>query len=170
MASFYTAYPWYWIVAGSTTQVWSSQSFSFVAVTNATYVAWKLKNTASRIGSAGELLAVMLAQVQPIIFASGVAVTSTGTSAINATYAITPAAFQKLALITSLIGNAKGLPGGAGTFVYPDITNTNHTFTPTLILNLATALQTYVYAWEVALTTKVGGGAASFPTVPLVIA
>ena len=32
---------WYWIVAGSTTQVYSSASGDYVPVTNPTYVAWK---------------------------------------------------------------------------------------------------------------------------------
>lgn len=32
---------WYWIVAGSATQVFSSASGDYVPVTNPTYVAWK---------------------------------------------------------------------------------------------------------------------------------
>jgi hypothetical protein len=36
----YTPANWYWIVAGSTTQVWSSAATAYVAVTDATYQAW----------------------------------------------------------------------------------------------------------------------------------
>jgi hypothetical protein len=36
----YTPTDWYWIVAGSTTQVYSSSLANYVAVSNATYVAW----------------------------------------------------------------------------------------------------------------------------------
>ena len=164
MATFYTPQPWYWIVAGSTTQVWSSASFSYVAVSNSTYTKWLAKHSPSVIASAGALVTVMFNQVEPIVLAAGVPVTSTGTPAINATYSLMPVTLNKLALITSMIANSKGLPGGGGTFSYADITGTYHTFTSALILNLASGLQTFIYNWEQALITKAGGGSTSFPT------
>lgn len=36
----YIAWDWYWIVAGSTTQVFSSKAKAYVPVANATYQAW----------------------------------------------------------------------------------------------------------------------------------
>lgn len=36
----YTPANWYWIVAGSTTLVWSSAATAYVALTDATYQAW----------------------------------------------------------------------------------------------------------------------------------
>jgi hypothetical protein len=36
----YDPFNWYWIVAGSTTQVYSSAVVAYVPVGNATYVAW----------------------------------------------------------------------------------------------------------------------------------
>lgn len=112
----------------------------------------------------------MLQQVRPLVLAKGVQVNSSGTSAINSVYAMTPDVFNRLALITSLVANAKGLPSGTGTFSYPDASGTYHTFTSTLILNLATALQLYAYTWEQAMLTRVGGGSASLPTTPVAIA
>jgi hypothetical protein len=39
--SSYTVYDWYWAVAGSTTQVFSSKAADYVPVTDPTFVAWK---------------------------------------------------------------------------------------------------------------------------------
>lgn len=36
----YNPYNWYWIVGGSTTQVYSSASSNYVLLTDATYLAW----------------------------------------------------------------------------------------------------------------------------------
>jgi hypothetical protein len=166
----YTAVPWYWAVAGSTTQVWSSASLSYVAITDTTYAAWLARNNPTRIASAGALATVMLQQVRPLVLAKGVQVNSSGTAAINSVYAMKPDVFNRLALITSLVANAKGLPSGTSTFSYPDAAGTYHTFTSTLILNLATALQLYAYSWEQAMLTRVGGGSASLPTTPVAIA
>lgn len=47
---------WYWIVAGSTTQVFSSASGGYVPVADATYQAWLAAgHRASRIASEAEL-------------------------------------------------------------------------------------------------------------------
>lgn len=167
--SVYAAPNWYWVVAGSTTKVWSSPALAYVSNTNSTYTAWAARNNTSVINSAGQLLTVIFTQVEPVVMQSGVAVTSTSTPAINATYDVT--SLSKLALISANIANGKGLPGGGSTFLYPDISGTTfHTFSATNIVNLAYALQSYVYAWEQMIVTRVGGGTASAPTIPLVIA
>lgn len=166
----YNPLKWYWKVGGSTTQVFYSGDFTFKAVSDTAYVAWAVSNIASRVGSASELAQVIFTQIEPYLLALGIAVSSAGTPAINATYSLAPAAIQRLNLIASLIANGKGLPGGGGTMLYPDTSGNTHTFTSTNILNLATALQTYIYNWEAAITTKVGGGSASFPTTPVALA
>lgn len=40
MSSKYNPANWYWIVAGSTTQVYSSAAVAYVPVTDPTYLAW----------------------------------------------------------------------------------------------------------------------------------
>lgn len=52
----YTPENWYWIVGDSTTQVFSSASGDYVAVDDATFVAWKADGTVpTSIASAAEL-------------------------------------------------------------------------------------------------------------------
>lgn len=52
----YNPYDWYWKVAGSTTQVYSSASGDYVPVDDAAFVAWKSDGTVpTNIVSAAEL-------------------------------------------------------------------------------------------------------------------
>lgn len=52
----YNPLNWYWIVAGSATQVYSSAAGDYVPVDDATYVAWKADGTnPTNIASAEEL-------------------------------------------------------------------------------------------------------------------
>ena len=52
----YNPYDWYWIVAGSTTQVYSSKSGDYVPVADATYQAWLVQdNLPTRILNEAEL-------------------------------------------------------------------------------------------------------------------
>lgn len=59
----YNVMDWYWIVAGSTTQVFSSKAKAYVPVSNATYVAWLAKgNRPTKISTEAELLDVLAEQ------------------------------------------------------------------------------------------------------------
>src|ERR1041384_7196455 len=52
---------WYWIVAGSTTQVYSSAAGAYVPVSNATYLSWKAAgNTPTNIASEQDLIDVLV--------------------------------------------------------------------------------------------------------------
>lgn len=59
---------WYWIVNGSTTQVYSSAAGDYVPVANATYVAWlEAGGVATRIANEAELGEVLAQyQLRPI--------------------------------------------------------------------------------------------------------
>lgn len=159
----YNPLRWYWAVAGSTTQVWSSQNLSYLPVSNGTYAAWAVNNIPTPIASAGALIQVMYAQVEPYILSLGATVNSTGTPSINAIYGMDTASMNRLSIITSMLSNNKPLPSGTTTFSYPDVTGNLHTFTSTNIINLASALQTWRYQWETAVATLVTGGSASLP-------
>jgi hypothetical protein len=67
MADFYNPQNWYWIVNGSTTEVFSSKSGTFVPVANPDYVAWLANdNRPTRIASRAELGEVLAPfQVRP---------------------------------------------------------------------------------------------------------
>jgi len=56
MPKSYNPANWYWVVGGSTTQVFSSTSGDYVPVSNAAYVAWLADGTMpTQIGSEAEL-------------------------------------------------------------------------------------------------------------------
>ena len=58
----YTPSNWYWIVAGSTTQVWSSAACAYVPSTDATYQAWLATgNGPTNINSEADLAATLAA-------------------------------------------------------------------------------------------------------------
>jgi hypothetical protein len=58
----YTPNNWYWIVAGSTTQVYSSAAVAYVPVANSTYVAWLAAgNVPTKIAVEQELFDVLSA-------------------------------------------------------------------------------------------------------------
>ncbi len=58
---------WYWVVAGSTTQVYSSASDSFVLVTDPTYQAWLTKGgKPTKVDSLQTLSDVLSAAGQPL--------------------------------------------------------------------------------------------------------
>jgi hypothetical protein len=67
MPSPYRAADWYWIVAGSTTQVYTSARTTYVPVEDATYQAWlAVGNYPSRIASEQELWDVLNAAGVPL--------------------------------------------------------------------------------------------------------
>lgn len=101
--------------------------------------------------------------------AAGLAVTSTGTPAISATYALDPVTLDQ---IRALAGDAKmglGFPGGASTFDYPDATGTPRTFNATSIVNLYKALRDYVAALNTTAAILMQGGQAAWPAATTTI-
>jgi hypothetical protein len=162
---------WYWFVAGSTSQVWSSASLSYVPVSNATYVAWLAAgNVASRINSTADLYGVMAAQVVPALLSAGVAVASTGTPALNGSYTLDPVSQVQITAIGAGIAAGKGLPGGGGTFNWPTATGTLVAFSSANFLNFATALETFLYNFNQALMALTAGGVATLPSTSITIA
>ena len=166
----YNVANWYWAVAGSTTQVWSSQRMEYVATTDATYMAWRAQgNAPTAISSAASLAAVLSAQWGPAVLAAGVQVTSTATPSLNGTYALDQVSQNQITAIAAGIAAGKGLPGGGTTFNWPDVTGAQHAFSSTNFTNLASAMESYVYSFMQAIATLVGGGSATMPTQPITI-
>jgi hypothetical protein len=167
----YTAPNWYWIVAGSTTQVWSSARLGYFPVSDATYQAWLTAgNVATNIASTSDLLGVMTQQVVPLLQQQGVAVVSTATPALSGTYACDPSAQQVLSAITAGLDAGRGFPGGAASFAYSDVTGAAHEFSAQSdFLNMAAAIEGYVYQFTIALSALVGGQTAALPAPQLAI-
>lgn len=149
---------WYWIVGGDETKLWSSAGVRYVEPADATYTAWAAaRNIPTRIASEDELAEVFANQYPAgwpptpqdqigQLIASGVEVHSTGTPAINAVYAIDQGAQQNIGGVAAGIASRNRLPGGGSTFNYGDIEGVNHAFTATQFLDLAAAVEDYVYA------------------------
>jgi hypothetical protein len=63
MASNYTPANWYWVVGGSTTQVWSSARAAYVPLSDATYTAWLARGfSPTKIDSEASLAGVFAQQ------------------------------------------------------------------------------------------------------------
>lgn len=160
----YNPADWYWIVAGDTTKVWSSKRSMYVPPADATYVEWLKDAAPTRINAADELVEVLNNRwVQPVLDA-GVSVVSTSTPSLNGTYALDQKSQAAIASISTGISAGKGLPGGGPTFVYAGIT-----FTSAQFLDLASALEGYVYSFLQSLSTIVTTGSGSMPSATLTI-
>lgn len=161
----------YWIVAGSTTQVWSSARMAYVPATDETYQAWRESgNYATVINSGADLYNVMLAQVAPAIMAGGVTVTSTATPALNGKYSVDATSIGNITALSTGIAAGKPLPGGGSSFNYPDAANAMHAFSSADFLDFAAAIEGYIYNFEQTLLTLLTGGTASMPAASLTIA
>jgi hypothetical protein len=167
----YSPSNWYWIVAGSTTQVWASARCAYVPVTDATYVAWLAAgNSPTNIASANSLWQVLVAQWLPNAMGGGVAITSTGTPALNSTYATDPNSIANIVALSTGIAAGKPLPGGGSSFNYPDATGAMFAFSSANFLNFAAAVEGLIYNAQQALSTLVNGGSAAMPSPALTIA
>lgn len=91
--------------------------------------------------------------------AAGLAITSTGTPALNATYAVDQVSQMDIIAIETSINAGKGFPGGATTFNYQDITGAFHSFTQTNFTDFAAAVRDYVYA----LKSVIAGASTTLP-------
>lgn len=162
---------WYWIVAGSTSQVWSSARVEYAPVNDQTYVAWLSSGgLPTKIANATELAQVLLQQWAPLVQAGGVQVTSTGTPALNGTYAVDAVSQAQITSLSTGIAAGKPLPGGGSTFNYSDITGGQHAFNSTNFLDFAAAIEGYIYNFNQALIASVSGTPTALPSTALTIA
>lgn len=77
---------------------------------------------------------------------AGLTISSTGTPALNGTYACDPLSQSDIIAIETSLNAGKGFPpGGATTFNYPDVTGAMHTFSEASFTDLAAAIRDYVY-------------------------
>lgn len=185
MTAVYMPQAWFWVVAGSTTQVYSSAAAAYVPVTDAGYVTWlgtdeTGHNHPTRIPSEAELFDVLAVQHPAALGTLGtnqqraarmlqvgttVTVTSTGTPALSGTYGISQLANANIVALQ--VGLSAGIvPGGGGaSFPYKDAAGVDHTFTADQFKNFATAMFGYVFT----LTRIAFGSADALPSPVLTI-
>ncbi|HZT90244.1 MAG TPA: hypothetical protein VFA12_20055 [Stellaceae bacterium] len=188
----YTPLSWYWLVGNKSDLVFSSAGPGYVALTDAGYEAWLAAgNLPSRIATDGELADVLakagataaaiqaagwtgwgevsIADQYAVLKAAGCRISSTATPSLDAAYAIDDASIGKITAIAAGIGNGKGLPGGGSTFNLYDASGAAHAIGNADFLNLAAALETYVYDLIQAQASMLGGHGGTWPTQPVTI-
>jgi hypothetical protein len=167
----YNPADWYWVVAGSTTQVWCSARMAYVPVTDTTYASWLASGyTPSTVASEDDLVVLMQEQWEPLANAAGVIVTSTSTPTINGTYAIDASARTFIYDLAYDVANGGSLPGGGTTFDYPDINGIQHAFSATNFSNFAAAIESFIAARLAAYTASIKGTPTPLPPNTLTIA
>lgn len=188
----YNPTSWYWIVAGEAGQVFSSASGTLVPTTNATYQAWLAAgNMPSRAGGItwSELADVLMnqapaawlraaaalqasggltsAQSATLALATGLTVASTGTPAVNGTYAC-DAATQQQMMAEILAINTNGTFADGTTSI--EWRNWAMTATATFTVALFKELVTAVGAFVSGNTKVINGLSTTLPPASVTIA
>ncbi|CAE6838007.1 hypothetical protein [Paraburkholderia nemoris] len=97
---------------------------------------------------------------------AGLAIISTATPALNATYACDQLSQMDIIAIETSLNAGKGFPGGSATFGYPDSSGVMHVFTQANFTDFAAALRDYVYA----LKSVIAGVLTTMPGTSTTIA
>lgn len=161
----YDVRSWYWIVADSTTQVFSSAVMAYIDPSDENYVAWTdAGNVATPIDSAESLMSVMAGNWLPLYWIVGVQVESTATPALNGNYPMDQVTQNQISGVANRIAAGRGLPGGGTTFTYM-----GHNFTEQDFTNFANATADWVYATHNALSAIIIDGTGSLPPQPVII-
>jgi hypothetical protein len=187
----YNVSAWYWIVAGSTTQVWSSAAVAYVSVTDTTYLAWLAAGyIPSHIGSEANLKRILTdaglplgslaspAQQATALLAAGLAVTSTsgGWSATfsltNAIVGVSVRTIIQMESIALILSSNATFADGATTIHWPDNTSTPaspslRVLTPTQFNQFAAAVHSVLAQCR---NYAVGVSGAVLPTMTATIA
>ena len=110
--------------------------------------------------------AVTLATQAAAMLASGIQIPSTSTPALNGTYAVDPATYQRITGIVAAMAGGLGLPGGGATFNWLDVSGVPHQFGATEFSAFAKAVMNFEYA----LNAIIGSNSGTLPTQPVAIA
>lgn len=116
--------------------------------------------------TATQVTAQALLQSAMLMLATGIAIVSTGTPALNGTYAVDQLSQMDVIAIETSLNAGKGFPGGATTFGYPDITGARHSFSEANFTDFAAAVRDFVYACK----SVIAGQSTTLPTTTATIA
>ena len=155
----YNIQNWYWIVGGSTTQVYSSASAGYVTLPNSTYTAWLAAGgVPTKIDTETNLAGVFNASypqgwyqntnvlAAQNALAAGLTITSTSTSSLNGTYLCDPTTTSQINAEVSAILLNGTFADGTTSIAWPDASGNFHTMTIAQFKNVATAIGSYVSA------------------------
>ncbi|MGF6664837.1 hypothetical protein QF000_006505 [Paraburkholderia atlantica] len=133
---------------------------------NPGYTVVNGKLAAPAAPTAAELEAQELAQSAQHALATGLQIASTGTPALNGTYAVDQLSQSDIIAIETSLNAGKGFPGGSSTFGYPDATGAMHTFSEANFTDFAAAVRDFVYGCRAAIA----GTSTSLPASVVTIA
>lgn len=170
---------WFWFVAGDVTLVYGSAAATTVPVSDAAYIAWSdAGNQATSIDSEENLADVLLAagvrvgdigtpaQKASVTLAEkiaqGIAITSTGNPALDATYALDSVSTAQVYQIGLFASQFDTFPGGA-TQPYPDATGVPHVFTVAQFVAFLRVVAPLVSALTTQAQVMAHGGTPSWP-------
>lgn len=105
------------------------------------------------------------AEQAEVALASGLTITSTGTPALNGTYACDSLSQADIIAIETSLNAGKGFPGGATSFGYGDASGVPHTFSEADFTNFAVAVRDFVYGCK----AFAAGSGASLPSASVTI-
>ncbi len=155
----YTASAWYWIVAGSSTQVYSSAGGAYVPITDSGYVAWLAAgNRPSRIASEAELSDVLAAAGVPaasigtpaqqaaVALTKGLTVTATITPALSGTYDVSDRSRVNMMAQEISVAQTGNFSNQQSTINWPDMSGAMHTFNVAQFKALVVAVGVYYTA------------------------
>jgi hypothetical protein len=118
-------------------------------------IAGRLSPVGSPMADAAAALAARLAM--------GLTVTSASAPALNATYALDSLTMDQIGSVARDAGAGLGLPGDAGTFVYPDITGLMHAFTEPQLIALYRAMRNLLLALNTQAAMMMRGAPPNWP-------
>jgi hypothetical protein len=162
--SSYTPLNWYWVVGGSTTQVYSSASQSYVAVADATYSAWLAAGNKPTVIDTDNDLKIMLFQEDAL----SINLTSTGTPSLNGLYSVSKSSQLNVTETIDYFELNGNFPGGVTTLPWMGSDGTAHTFPDTTnFKNFATAFANFVAAIVEYIDSN--GAAGAIPSTVITI-
>ena len=178
----YNVQNWYWVVGGSTTQVYSSAAVAYVPVSNSTYEAWlSAGNLPTKIDTEDNLGGVfelqypagwykkIPAMAAAAAIAAGLTITSTGTPAVNGTYACDATSVSNFNAVETYVLRNSTFPGPASQQAWVTQTGAVVVIPNTTVFNeIATAIANYVAL--VQLYAYSGGQTGSLPASSVTIA
>ena len=116
--------------------------------------------------TAAQVAAQALVSSAQVAMATGIAIVSSGTPALNGTYAVDQLSQMDIIAIETSLNAGKGFPGGTTTFNYLDAAGAAHAFSESNFTDFAAAVRDYVYGCK----SVIAGASATLPTGPATIA
>lgn len=142
--------------AGPQPVISDKPGYAQIADTDPRYVAWVARQAVPAT------LAMKLA--------AGISITSTGSPSISATYALDQTTLDQIGSVARDAAAGLGLPGGAGSFTYPDINSVPRALSSANVQALYKAMRDLVFALNTQAAIAAAGGTPSWPQQSATIA